>query len=521
MIVPACKIAVVGVALAACIAAWGAGDVRAAGQDSGWKPIAAGTSDHAWFVGPIDVPTSPARNGESVRVGQVHHIGASATVGAVDTMRGHTLVEPPVVMTGFGDRLILIYKPSEAGGSLQHPVRSLRSVSRSAPGGVSAVHFHPADRYAAEPPLVTTGRLIDAADTALGLAALVHEGGGSQLRVLARNEWLSVVGPGGAEAGLVRAMGASLAVLGRDETGAAMWRLDSLEGDWRREPLHVDALDPAVIAVPTGIVLPERTGSGVTLRLVRGERIHDLADIETFGAEPAVARLGDNVAVFWTDGESPGRLSLAVVSGVTGRVLFEGPVRFGPPLTPADLRMVGFLLSAVMLGVLLFLLKPETPAQATPPTGTRLADLPRRALAGFIDVVLAGGLSAAVFNVGVAEAIDASQLLLLSGADSWPVLLTTGIYLLHGTIAEAIWGRTIGKAVAGCRVASTRGEKVRFWQSAVRNLVKTLVPPLVALVIIDPNRRHPGDLLGGTMVVSPERDADESAPPGENPDKRA
>ncbi len=362
--------------------------------------------------------------------------------------------------------------------------------------------------------------MIDAAETALGLAALVHEADSVRLRALVRNTWREIDLPAGAEARLVRAMGASLAVLGRDESGAGMWRLDAIEGAWRREALHEDALDPAVIALPTGLVLPERTGSGVTLRLVRGERAHDLAHIETVGAEPAVARLGDNVAVFWTDGESPGRLSLAVVSGVTGRVLFEGPVRFGPPLTPADLRMVGFLLSAVMLGVLLFLLKPETPAQATPPTGTRLADLPRRALAGIIDVVLAGGLSASVFNVGVAEAIDASQLLLLSGADSWPVLVTTGIYLLHGTIAEAVWGRTIGKAVAGCRVASTRGDKVRLWQSAVRNLVKTLVPPLVALVIIDPNRRHPGDLLGGTIVVTPNDEADQSAPPSDTPDRR-
>ncbi len=114
----------------------------AAGAPSqGWQPRATGTADHAWFVSPIDVPSAPVRSGESVRVGQMHHVGVAAPLGSVETMRGHTIVEPPVVMTGFGDRLVFIYPPSEADGALQHPVRSLRSVSRSAPGGCPRFTF--------------------------------------------------------------------------------------------------------------------------------------------------------------------------------------------------------------------------------------------------------------------------------------------------------------------------------------------------------------------------------------------
>ena len=107
------------------------------------------------------------------------------------------------------------------------------------------------------------------------------------------------------------------------------------------------------------------------------------------------------------------------------------------------------------------------------------------------------------------EAIDPSYLFFMDGGDNWPVMTSLGIYFVHGVLAEWLIGRTAGKALLRCRVSSTRGSKMKFWQAAARNLVKVMAPPLVALVLIDPNRRHPGDLLGGTLVISPAEAEDE------------
>lgn len=484
---------------ALCASAAVAGEVG-----KGWRPLAAGSVRHAWFITPVDVPTD-LRTGKSVRFGELHHAPVAGELGAVAPMRAHTLVEAPIAVTAFGDRLVLVYAPSDDHEQV-YPVRSVRALSPLGPTGGPVVLVDPPDRYAVEPPLVTTGRVRAVADTALGLAALVKKGAGFSLEVLGREGWSSVKPPawGGATPVSVRAIGAGLAVLGRDPKGGAIrWWLDSISDEWSRSAVDPAALDAGAVAIPSGVVAPTREPDGaMTLRLVHGTRVYDLSHLDGVGANATLARLGNNLAIFWTDKDSPNQLNLAVVSGDTGRTLYSGPARFGPPLTPADLRLVGFLVSAVMLGVLLFLLRPETPAQASPPPGWVLADLSRRALAGAIDVLLAGAVSAVISRVSLPDAIDPVHLLLLDSGDTWPVLLTSGLYLTHGTVAEWLFGRTLGKAVTGCRVASTRGEKVRFWQAGARNLVKTLVPPLVALVLVDPSRRHPGDLLGRTLVVA-------------------
>jgi hypothetical protein len=39
-------------------------------------------------------------------------------------------------------------------------------------------------------------------------------------------------------------------------------------------------------------------------------------------------------------------------------------------------------------------------------------------------------------------------------------------------------------------------------QALVRNAVRWLAPPLAALVLFDPNWRHPGDVLSRTVVLT-------------------
>jgi len=490
-------------ASAALAALIGAASAQATPARQGWRPIAAGDGNQAWLIIPVDAPTLGETGASTRTVGRLHHTSLAGAIGAVGVLRAHPVLEPPLVVTAHDGRLTLIYAPRAQDGVRSHPVRSMRAVSRRGPGGLETTFFDPPDRFAVEPPLETSGRLVAAADTALGLAALIQTGDGWSLSVLTREGWTAQPLPPAPGAEFVDALdaGPGLALLARTDAGAELWTLETLDGPWTGR-----AIDPAIlgadrIALPIGIVTPSPTAGGLSLILHRDGRSLPLAHVDGVGPGAAPARLGDHVVVFWSAGENAEQISLAVVSGVTGETLFRGPARFGPPLTPSDLRLVGFLLSAVMLGVLLFLLKPETPDQARPAPGFAIADLARRTLAGAIDAALAAGVSALVFRVPVIDAIDPSHLVLLDGADSWPVLATSAIYVLHGTLGEWLAGRTAGKAMTGCRVASTRGPRVRLWQALTRNLVKVLVPPLVALVLVDPNRRHTGDLIGGTIVV--------------------
>jgi uncharacterized RDD family membrane protein YckC len=83
--------------------------------------------------------------------------------------------------------------------------------------------------------------------------------------------------------------------------------------------------------------------------------------------------------------------------------------------------------------------------------------------------------------------------------------------VLHSTLSELAWGRTVGKAMVGGRVIALSGGPPRPKQVLVRNLFKALalaVPPLALLVLLNPNRQRLGDLVAGTVVVADEPDAD-------------
>ncbi len=478
-----------------------------------WRAMGAGGSKYAWILTPIEIPTGGV-NDERVERGQIYFLSAPKELGSALIMRAHSVFNPPLFMTAFDERLMFIYEADQSGsadaesaGLRMHPVRSLDIFTTDA----GTLFVEPRDRYAAEPPLSVNGEIVGAARTAMGLAALERSNDAFVIHVLLRDGWVEVAAPSGVSASAtILSYREQIALLARDMNGDAaptLWTLDSVDGEWMASPIDAAALDSAVLWTPGGLVGYERQpeSGDLIFKLLLKDRTAALATVGGVGAEHAVALLGENIVIVWTDEEAPTRVKMVVVSSITGQTLYNDYANFGHPLTPADLRVVAFLLSAVMLGVLLFLLKPETPDQATPPAGWIIAEPWRRLSAAIIDGGIAWIVAAAIWRVSVADTFDAfdpSYLLLMSDGDSWPMLTLMGIYFVHGAIAEWLFGRTAGKAMFGCRVHSTRGDRVRLWQSCARNLVKVIVPPLVALVLFEPNRRHPGDLLGGTIVIT-------------------
>ena len=501
--------------------------MSAASHGAEWRMVGAGGATRAWVIHPVETPTGRVNDERELR-GQVFHISVDGQLGDVMILRAHSVYEAPLVATAHDDRFVLIYPPAASSGTnaeddaateRMYPIRQVAILET----GSGTIYVDPPDRYGAEPPLKLEGELVSAADTALGLIAMERTRGEARLHALTRDGWSELQAPELSGDVIIRAHKDGVALLTDGVGETILWTLHSLDGQWNRSTLASEALTQDIRWTPGGWVGFERDDNAESIAFntfLNGSSTR-LATIEGVGHESAIVRVGENLAVLWMDESTPSRLRIAIVSSITGQTLYNDFASFGPPLTPADLRIVAFLLSAVMLGVLLFVLKPETPAQAAPPAGTALATPFQRAAAAMIDIGIAGLISAAIWRVPVAETIDPSYLLLMSGGDSWPVLTVMGIYFLHGVAGEWLFGRTIGKAALRCRVHSTRGDRFRLWQAAARNLIKVVAPPLVGLVLIDPARRHPGDLLGGSIIVTPSDEAPAETPPSDDePDVR-
>ncbi|MBY0262938.1 MAG: RDD family protein, partial [Phycisphaerales bacterium] len=105
-------------------------------------------------------------------------------------------------------------------------------------------------------------------------------------------------------------------------------------------------------------------------------------------------------------------------------------------------------------------------------------------------------------------------------------LLGVGLAMLLAMVqsvaTETFFGRSLGKMAVGLRVYSTAARRAgpedgaetpttpvvaelsepRFWQVMLRNLIRWTIPAVGLLAMFDGGRRHPGDLLGKTIVLS-------------------
>ncbi len=89
-----------------------------------------------------------------------------------------------------------------------------------------------------------------------------------------------------------------------------------------------------------------------------------------------------------------------------------------------------------------------------------------------------------------------------------------GLYLLHVTVCELLFRRSLGKALLGLQVLMIDGKSPTVAAILLRNLVR--IPEfafgfVILYVLISDNRQRLGDLLARTLVVA-------SKPPETPPD---
>ena len=129
----------------------------------------------------------------------------------------------------------------------------------------------------------------------------------------------------------------------------------------------------------------------------------------------------------------------------------------------------------------------------------------RRALACLLDVFLIALLSSVVFTPLL---FVRPQLVLVLVLLLWYLLLFCIIYLVHVTVFEGFWGRTLGKALLGIEVIRAEDGGVPGpWRAALRAMMFLFVDMLVGVFVVlaSPKKQRPGDLAANTLVVRKER----------------
>lgn len=497
------------------------------------RPLpSAGAGEHGWFALPgqqrLNFPT-------------LYHLPPNAEPGTV--RGGPRLSEFPEALAAHGDRVVLVMPRervendadtlgAEGAGAAARLIRRVQTirVARAAARGVW--DYFPRGRDpVAMPSLPGRGELRGVAMTADALYALLQgapDDAGTRRDVLlvldeGAREWRERPLPAGwvvEQPGSIISLGGRLALLQR----STVWEVDQADGPWRRTHTVEPIAGAVVAAAGSSIILARATPERITLELLRDDVVVPLGAVEHAPEDFAVIGGSDLITVVWRGEGDATRLRAAVVSAISGDVLYDDVARTNAVVTGREIQSLALLVGALMLTILVFVLRPDDALAGAIviPEGYALASPLRRVGAVLLDLLPPLAVCAAAFGVSGSELLHAA---VLSDDATTRGALALGVAFmitgLHSVLGEWLFGRTLGKAVLRCRTLTTRGERPRLWQTGLRTLVKLLFPPFALFLFLDARRRHPGDLASGTVVVQrhtpppgPEAGPDELEPPG-------
>ncbi len=138
-----------------------------------------------------------------------------------------------------------------------------------------------------------------------------------------------------------------------------------------------------------------------------------------------------------------------------------------------------------------------------------------RAIAYLIDSFLVAAAAFALFTIAGAEVPDPPSVLDWTALSEYLAtdfgfrlqLAAQGGLIVYGTLAEALWSRTLGKYVLGLEVVRAADGGPCGWRGAiVRNVLKPFDlifagMPGALVVMVTRRRQRLGDIAGGTLVV--------------------
>lgn len=164
------------------------------------------------------------------------------------------------------------------------------------------------------------------------------------------------------------------------------------------------------------------------------------------------------------------------------------------------------LLVMVSSVVVMFLTWGQVRQQPRLPAGLAVAGFARRLLAGALDLAPAVLLSAKLTGSAPAQVLHGWALMStgFGAGDLPPAVLAALLFLVHVTLGELVFGRSLGKWALGLRVVTLDGARPPFNRLLLRNLLKlfeVMAPVLVTFALFPPAHQRLGDRVAGTLVA--------------------
>lgn len=469
--------------------------------------------------------------------------------GAADgtLRRAASLSIEPSAMAAFGEDVYVAADDFDEHGHSLRRVWTLRAVNT----GVGDLwSYEPGDGMRSLRSLPADGRMVGMAASSAGLVAILAADSpaprvrvlwlnrgewqelatprdidrwGARLRCVATREGFTLVAPD--DSGSGRMWTATLRDL-KEQAPAITWSEGVLARD---RSLPTGAAPIEFVSVGGRLISIAPAGAGVrVLSGVDAAGSSVLAKLEGLEPDAAIAPLDSQgrLVVAWTRGEgSPRRpgeppmsgrvVEMIELSANTGRVLYDAPSRADGPVTPGDLGLLGLVLIVAMGVALVLVVRGGEEAEISLPPGMALAEPGRRMVASLIDGLIALVVASRLRGTPLLELASPSTF--VTGELVWVLAIGIVAGAALGSMFEFLTGRSIGKALVGCRVIRTTpsGEPARasLWQVLLRNAMKWTLPPLSMLALVEPSRRSRVDLLTRTaVVVEYDPDADEPEP---------
>lgn len=496
-----------------------------------------GQQSHAWVV----LPDPNPKNEEAAMLAHVAPRSAGAGgVGAADGVLfpAVRLEKMAIGIAACDDRVFMFFEPEEGrdAGSLE--VLSVRALATPIAGMYA---YEPRGRLEAHRSVRRMGGFVGSVGTSEGPLVVVREDpavGVDRLVIslLEGGEWREVRSPDGIDLGArvsVASVGGQAWIVGRRGDGiwgvwvgkdldsweqqrsGATWGFRSLAG----APFEVGSARLAGVGALA--VAAVREGAGLTLWSEVGSEWAKFGEHASVGDGWGLAGLEDvgRVVVIWEDqaagpgvestGAHVGPVGVKVweVSAGTGLVLHDGEAARRGPLSTQDFRALVVLLVGATTAVLLFVVRVgEDGGVLSLPPGVSLAAAGRRVAASAFDVAIALAGVWVVTGATPPEVLDVLKL--TPGGMGVMGLVDVVVFgFVGGTVCEGVFGRTIGKVVAGCEVLPVAGREtvdrrgLGLGRAAIRNAVKWALPPAALLGLFEPGGRHRGDVAGRTVVV--------------------
>lgn len=463
------------------------------------RPVA-GSADHGWFALPLQ-PGTPST------ACTLYHIPGDATPGAARVAR--TLPVSPVAIATTQSSAILVF-----ANEPERP-RPVRQITAARLRAQWYVYSDPTPL----PPLTGEGSLVGLVNTGEDPVALIRTDAPEHplLLRLTRHDWQPLSAPIHLDPvnrwDLV-ALTDAIAIIERpkEASAATVW-IGRPDADgavaWER---RTETIDPTaeVLGAENQLVTLTRSREGILLvDLIRGGSPMHIAAFKDVPSSAVAVPVADRITFAWEPPAPSLRLMTRAIS-LSGRVLHDGWAPLSNPVSSGEIQVLAAALGSLILTVMIFLLKPDRGAGLTTlPLGSSLAEPSRRLLATAIDLVPGLLLASAIWDNPEAPAQFADVGVL-------PLVVVASVTILHGFIGEAFFGRTLGKAVLGCRTVTLRGEHPRWAQALARNAAKVICPGLIVFLIANPFAPHPGAF--GTIVIlepreDPDADSDDPKPP--------